>query len=79
MSVSFCSKVIVKLKYAELVSVLPTHVSVVAWPVHQYRKTSLNASTMNKKENGSLEGPTTLSYAEDALQNMSLPEGILSS
>ncbi|KAI5354754.1 hypothetical protein PRUPE_1G460400 [Prunus persica] len=72
--VDFDCKVIVKLKYAELVSVLPTHVSVVAWPVHQYRKTSLNASTMNKKENGSLEGPTTLSYAEDALQNMSLPE-----
>ncbi|RXH72571.1 hypothetical protein DVH24_012255 [Malus domestica] len=66
--------VVVKLKYAELVSVLPTHVSVVAWPVCQPRKSSLNISSMNKKENGTLEGPTTLFYAEDALRTKSLPE-----
>ncbi|KAM1089222.1 hypothetical protein ACFX15_016461 [Malus domestica] len=70
----FDCKVVVKLKYAELVSVLPTHVSVVAWPVCQPRKSSLNISSMNKKENGTLEGPTTLFYAEDALRNKSLPE-----
>lgn len=67
----FCSKVIVKLKYADLVSVLPTNVSVVAWPI-QTRKFSLNTSTLN-----TLEGPTCLLYAEDALRTMSLPEGII--
>ncbi|CAN6721270.1 unnamed protein product [Malus baccata var. baccata] len=71
-------KVVVKLKYAELVSVLPNHVSVVAWPVCQPRKSSPNISSMNKKEKGTLEGPTTLFYAEDALRTMSLPKGILS-
>ncbi|PRQ27404.1 putative centromere protein O [Rosa chinensis] len=64
----FGCKVIVKLKYADLVSVLPTNVSVVAWPI-QIRRFSLNTSTMN-----TLEGPTCLLYAEDALRTMSLPE-----
>ncbi|KAM1013515.1 hypothetical protein FF1_043442 [Malus domestica] len=74
----FGSKVVVKLKYAELVPVLPNHVSVVAWPVCQPRKSGPNISSMNKKEKGTLEGPTTLFYAEDALRTMSLPKGIIS-
>ncbi|XP_070682552.1 uncharacterized protein [Malus domestica] len=72
------NKVVVKLKYAELVPVLPNHVSVVAWPVCQPRKSGPNISSMNKKEKGTLEGPTTLFYAEDALRTMSLPKGIIS-
>ncbi|XP_062014364.1 uncharacterized protein LOC133730870 [Rosa rugosa] len=61
-------KVIVKLKYADLVSILPTNVSVVVWPIQIWRF-SVNISTMN-----TLEGPTCLLYAEDALRTMSLPE-----
>ncbi|KAM5577753.1 hypothetical protein ABKV19_008209 [Rosa sericea] len=67
----FCSKVIVKLKYADLVSILPTNVSVVVWPIQIWRF-SVNISTMN-----TLEGPTCLLYAEDALRTMSLPEEIV--
>ncbi|KAM5585012.1 hypothetical protein ABKV19_004407 [Rosa sericea] len=62
------SKIIVKLKYADLVSILPTNVSVVVWPV-QIRRFNLNISTMN-----TLKGPTCLLYAEDALRTVSLPE-----
>ncbi|KAM5577751.1 hypothetical protein ABKV19_008209 [Rosa sericea] len=67
----FRSKVIVKLKYADLVSILPTNVSVVVWPIQIWRF-SVNISTMN-----TLEGPTCLLYAEDALRTMSLPEEIV--
>ncbi|XP_062025329.1 uncharacterized protein LOC133741452 isoform X4 [Rosa rugosa] len=66
--VYFENKVIVKLKYADLVSILPTNVSVVVWPIQIWRF-SVNISTMN-----TLEGPTCLLYAEDALRTMSLPE-----
>lgn len=56
----------VGLRYADLVSVLPTRVKVFAWPMNQFKK------------NGALgthPGPVRLSYAEDALRTMSLPEG----
>ncbi|XP_022850425.1 uncharacterized protein LOC111372357 isoform X2 [Olea europaea var. sylvestris] len=63
----FDCKVTLSLKYAEdLRSVLPTGVSVLAWPMH--------AVTMNTKEE-TQPIPTRLSYAEDALRSMSLPEG----
>lgn len=62
---SFCSKITVCLRYADLVSVLPTRVKVLAWPTCQFKKDSISAPT-----------PARLSYAEDALRNMSLPEGI---
>lgn len=70
-----CSKVTVSLRYADLVSVLPTRISVFAWPS---KKSSTNAATMTRKENsvlGSHQKPARLSYAEDALRTMSLPEG----
>ncbi|KAL2482201.1 Centromere protein Cenp-O [Forsythia ovata] len=73
----FDSKVTLSLKYADLLSVVPTGVSVLAWPMHQSKK-STGAVTMNRKENGTLGSqpiPTRLSYAEDALRAMSLPEG----
>ncbi|KAL2464939.1 Centromere protein Cenp-O [Abeliophyllum distichum] len=72
----FDSKVTLSLKYADLLSVVPTGVSVLAWPMHQSKK-STGAVTMNRKENGALGSqpiPTRLSYAEDALRAMSLPE-----
>ncbi|XP_021607174.1 centromere protein O isoform X2 [Manihot esculenta] len=61
----FDCKVTVGLRYADLVSVLPTRVKVFAWPMNQFKK------------NGALgthPGPVRLSYAEDALRTMSLPE-----
>ncbi|XP_065850274.1 uncharacterized protein [Euphorbia lathyris] len=58
-------KVTVSLRYAELISVLPTRVKVVAWPLNQSKKSGAL---------GSHHGPARLSYAEEALQAMSLPE-----
>ena len=63
---SCCSKVIVSLRYADLVSVLPTRVRVIAWPIDQFKKSEVL---------GAHPSPTRLSYAEDALKSMSLPEG----
>ncbi|WOH13333.1 hypothetical protein DCAR_0832842 [Daucus carota subsp. sativus] len=65
----------VSLKYADLLSILPTRVSVLAWPVSE----SKNSSTAKKlrKGNGASENrdvPLRLTYAEDALRTMSLPE-----
>lgn len=74
---SSCSKVTLSLKYADLLSIVPTEVSVLVWPMHQSKK-SISAVTMTRKENevlGSQPIPTRLSYAEDALRTMSLPEG----
>lgn len=69
-----------RLRYADLLSVLPTQVSVLAWPVHPTKKIS---PTISRKEDGegseSSPKPVRLSYAEDALQTMSLPEGFISS
>lgn len=68
----------VALRYADLVSVLPSRVKVQAWPVLQSKKNSLNTSAMGRKENGIMAGqigPARLSYAEKALRSMSLPEG----
>lgn len=73
-----CSKITVSIRYTDLVSVLPTRVKVLAWPLHPSKKVC--TSTAEKKEN---ERPSTLpvpvpiqlSYAEDALRTMSLPEG----
>ncbi|KAK4854617.1 hypothetical protein QYF36_026813 [Acer negundo] len=56
-------KVTVCLRYADLVSVLPTRVRVLAWPTPQF-----------KKDNWTTPAPARLSYAEDALRTMSLPE-----
>ncbi|KAF2283548.1 hypothetical protein GH714_011941 [Hevea brasiliensis] len=62
----FECKVRVSLRYADLVSVLPTRVRVFAWPMNQFKK---NGAL------GSHPSPARLSYAEDALRTMSLPEG----
>ncbi|XP_058199244.1 uncharacterized protein LOC131314547 isoform X2 [Rhododendron vialii] len=73
----FDCKVTVSLRYAELISVLPTRVSVLAWPMHQTKKSLTSTATTNKKGNGasgSQSIPARLSYAEDALRTMSLPE-----
>ncbi|KAI5673104.1 hypothetical protein M9H77_13468 [Catharanthus roseus] len=71
------SKVTVSLRYADLISILPSGVSVMAWPMYQFNKTSTVTMSMNKKgieSLGSKAIPARLSYAEDALRTMSLPE-----
>ncbi|KAG7965839.1 hypothetical protein I3843_08G020600 [Carya illinoinensis] len=67
-------KVTASLRYADLVSVVPTRIRVLAWPS---KKNIINAATLNRTESGvlgSLRIPARLSYAEDALRTMSLPE-----
>uniref|UniRef100_A0A7N0U842 Centromere protein O n=1 Tax=Kalanchoe fedtschenkoi TaxID=63787 RepID=A0A7N0U842_KALFE len=59
-------KITVSLRYADLVSVLPTRVSVVAWP----RKTA-SADTASPKRKSL---PVRLTSAEEAFRNTSLPE-----
>ncbi|XP_024031511.1 uncharacterized protein LOC21385872 [Morus notabilis] len=71
----FDCKVTVALRYTDLLSVLPSRIRVLAWPVHQSKKNSSNLIT-SRKENGGMAGqpgPVRLSYAEDALRTMSLP------
>lgn len=69
----FDCKVTVSLRYADLLSILPTGISVVAWPMNQSKK----SPTEGRKANvsfGSNTSPMRLSYAEDALRTLSLPE-----
>lgn len=68
MVIFYCSKITVSLRYADLVSVLPTRVSVVAWP----KKTASSDTEVKNKK--SL--PIRLSHAEEYLKNTSLPEGL---
>jgi len=66
-------KVTVSLRYADLISVLPTRISVLAWPM--FNKNTM--ATLSRKEDGlsgSHSSPIRLTYAEDALRTMSLPE-----
>ncbi|OMO90622.1 Heme peroxidase, plant/fungal/bacterial [Corchorus olitorius] len=72
-------KVTISLRYADLVSVLPTRVKVLAWPMHQFKKNHTSSAILSKNENGTMNShpiPARLSYAEDALRTMSLPEGM---
>ncbi|KAF8392873.1 hypothetical protein HHK36_021112 [Tetracentron sinense] len=46
-------KVTVSLRYADLVSVLPTRIRVLAWPVHPSKKSSMT-TPINRKGNGML-------------------------
>ncbi|KAK4277085.1 hypothetical protein QN277_015137 [Acacia crassicarpa] len=62
-------KVTVSLRYADLISVSPTKVSVLGWPMHQSKKNATNSALL-----GSHPSPIRLAYAEDALRTMSLPE-----
>ncbi|XP_054788658.1 uncharacterized protein LOC129294369 isoform X2 [Prosopis cineraria] len=76
----FDCKVTVSLRYADLISVLPTRIRVLAWPMHQSKKITPATTTLNRKEDGPLgtNPPVRLTYAEDALRTMSLPEELYS-
>ncbi|KAK9099848.1 hypothetical protein Scep_023278 [Stephania cephalantha] len=70
-------KVTVSLRYLDLVSTLPTKIRVLAWPVHPSKK-NLTATTMVNSSGNAIPAanatPARLTYAEDALRTMSLPE-----
>ncbi|CAI9094518.1 OLC1v1030271C1 [Oldenlandia corymbosa var. corymbosa] len=68
---SFLRKVTVSLRYADLVSILPTAVSVLAWPK---QSDSLTTTMVMSRRSTSKFIPERMSYAEDALEIMSLPE-----
>ncbi|XP_020551248.1 uncharacterized protein LOC105167418 isoform X2 [Sesamum indicum] len=73
----FNCKVTVSLRYADLLSTLPSVVSVLAWPIQQPKKSWTGAGQLNRKDYGALGRqaiPARLLYAEDALRSMSLPE-----
>lgn len=72
----FDCKVTVSLRYADLVSVLPTRIKVMVWPMHQLKKSLANNSLaiMSKRGIASQPIPARLPYAEEALRTMSLPE-----
>lgn len=70
------SKVTVSLRYADLVSTLPSGISVLAWPMQQPKKLRTAVAPINRKEAlGNQLIPARLAHAEDALRSMSLPEG----
>ncbi|KAI3465560.1 hypothetical protein Pfo_022223 [Paulownia fortunei] len=73
----FDCKITVSLTYADLLSTLPSVVSVVAWSTQQPKISWTGPAPINRKENGALGRqpiPARLLYAEDALRSMSLPE-----
>ncbi|KAH9622134.1 hypothetical protein KSS87_023615 [Heliosperma pusillum] len=65
-----CTRITVSLKYADLIMVLPTRVRVMAWPLNSYRQIVGKESTASPSN----LIPARLSYAEDALRILSLPE-----
>ncbi|KAF5779538.1 putative centromere protein O [Helianthus annuus] len=69
----FECKVTVSLRYADLLSILPTGISVVAWPMSQSKKSPARGKK-GKVAFGNNAGPMRLFYAEAALRTLSLPE-----
>lgn len=70
-----CSKVTVSLRYADLISILPSRIRVLAWPVHPSKKI-LSPDSKGNASPLAQSVPSRLSYTEDALRTMSLPEGL---
>lgn len=72
------SKITVSLRYTDLLTTLPSEVSVLAWPLQQPKKLQAGIVPIEQKENGSIRNqpiPFRLAHAEDALRSSSLPEG----
>lgn len=63
---TFCSKLMVSLRCTDLISVLSSRVRVLVWPTSQIKKVGI-----------SYPSPASLSYVEDAIGPLSLPEGEL--
>lgn len=76
MLVYFCSKVTFSLRYADLASILPSRIRVMVWPIHASKKILISEHKSSETEaSGARPIPARLSYAEDALRTMSLPQG----
>ncbi|EYU42806.1 hypothetical protein ABFS82_13G007300 [Erythranthe guttata] len=69
----FDCKVTVSLRYADLVSTLPSTISVLAWPMQQPKRLRTGLLPINRNLGNQLI-PSRLVHAEDALRSMSLPE-----
>ncbi|KAK4755966.1 hypothetical protein SAY87_009723 [Trapa incisa] len=70
-------KITVTLRYADLLSVLPTRARVLVWPPSNSRKSSPGPASAHGRTSGVFVNqhfPIRLSYAEQAFQTMSLPE-----
>ncbi|XXG64452.1 hypothetical protein AAC387_Pa05g2406 [Persea americana] len=70
----FDCKVTISLRYVDLVSVLPTRIRVLAWPLHSSKRMATPSTTANRRPNAAQAVPSRLSYAEDALRTLSLPQ-----
>ena len=57
-------------------SILPSGVSVVAWPMNRSKRSPTEGGT-GKVAFGSNSAPIRLNYAESAMRTLSLPEGYL--
>lgn len=64
-------KVVVSLRYGNLMCELPTKVRVLAWPMHQLKR-QCTSPRLSKLASQAI--PVRLSFAEDALRIQSLPE-----
>jgi hypothetical protein len=68
------SKVTVSIRYSDLLFTLPSQARVLAWPLRSYKR----ISAAGRRSSGGATAqpvPLRLSYAEDALKTLSLPEG----
>ncbi|XP_020578632.1 uncharacterized protein LOC110023513 isoform X2 [Phalaenopsis equestris] len=68
----FDCKVTVSLRYADLVSILPSRIRVLAWPLHPSKKILTTEKKGSTAAGQSI--PSRLLYAEDALRTLTLPE-----
>ncbi|KAH6780977.1 centromere protein O [Perilla frutescens var. hirtella] len=66
----FDCKVTVVIRYAELVSTLPSGISALAWPTHQAKRLRTSVAPATRRD----VVPARLVHAENALRTMSLPE-----
>ncbi|KMZ70485.1 Centromere protein O [Zostera marina] len=71
-------KVTFSLRYADLASILPSRIRVMVWPIHASKKILISEHKSSETEaSGARPIPARLSYAEDALRTMSLPQAFV--
>lgn len=73
----FCylsSKITVSIRYSDLLLTLPSQARVLAWPLRSSKRISATERRASSAATAQ-SVPSRLSYAEDALKTLSLPEG----
>jgi hypothetical protein len=65
------SKVTVSMRYSDLTLTLPSQARVLAWPLRSSKRISTRSSSASATQ----PTPFRLSYAEEALKTLCLPEG----